>query len=275
MDGLQSGASSIDVEHFVRRHPRGSAEFLHAALRGVVPGVRRVVFGGTNTDLDTATVPEDIWGGDGLIPRPSVAESWEIVSSDANDTSAGTGARTAIVTTLDTNYSEVTQVIILNGLTAVALSGTHRFINSGRVASAGSNGGGVGTLTIRVAGGGAARAYISAEGLLNQAKYTVPAGYTLDLHSILVGVRASGGTESGVFTVVNHNSAGLRTAALRMPLFVAGTNIYRHELAGGRIPLNTLQERNETQIRGTLVTQNNTQMDASVVGLLYQKSLWP
>lgn len=275
MDGLPSGSSDIDVESFVRRNPRGSAEYMHAALRGVIPGVRRVIFGGTNTDLDTASVPEDIWGGDGLIPRPTTAESWEIVSSSANDAAAGIGARTVVLTTLDGSYAEVTQVVTLNGLTAVALAGSHRFINSGRIATAGSNGGGVGTLTIRVAGAGAARAYIGTEGLLNQAKFTVPAGHYLDLHSIIIGVRASGGTESGVFTIVNHNSAGLRTSAVRFPLFVAGANLYRHELAGGLVPINTLQERNETQIRGIIVTQNNTQMDASVIGLMYQRALWP
>lgn len=248
---------------------------MHAALRGVIPGVRRVVFGGTNTDIDVLTQPEDIWGGEGLIPRPASAESWEIVSSSANDTAAGTGARTVALTTLDANYAEVVQTVTLNGLTAVAFTGTHRFANFGRVAAVGSNGAAVGTLTIRVAGGGAARAYIGSEGLLNQAKYTVPAGYSLDLHALLVGVRASGGTESGVFTIVNTNSAGVQSSALRMPLFVAGTNVYRHEIGGGRVPFNTLSEMTETQVRGIIVTQNNTQMDASAVGLLYQRALWP
>ena len=275
MDGLQTGASDVDVEHFVRRYPRGSAEYLHAALRGVIPGVRRVVFGGTNADVDTASVPEDIWGGDGLIPRPAAAESWEIVSSSASDAAAGTGARTVVLTTLDGNYGEVTQTVTLNGITAVALAGTHLRINAGRVATAGSNNGAVGTLTIRVAAAGAARAYIGTEGLLNQAKYTVPAGYSLDLHALVIGVRASGGTESAVFTVINHSAAGLRSAAIRFPLFVAGTNVYRHEVAGGRVPINTITERGETQIRGTLVTQNNTSLDASAIGLLYQRPLWP
>lgn len=74
---------------------------------------------------------------------------------------------------------------------------------------------------------------------------------------------------------INHNSAGLRTAAVRFPLFVAGTNLYRHEIAGGLVPFNTLAERNETQVRGTIATQNNTQMDASTVGLLYDRAIWP
>jgi hypothetical protein len=180
-----------------------------------------------------------------------------------------------VLTTLNSSYAEVTQTVTLNGLTAVALTGTHLRINAGRVATAGSNGGGVGTLTIRVAGGGATRGYIGTEGLLNQAKYTVPVGHHLDLHSLVIGVRASGGTESGVFTIINHNAAGLRTAAVRFPLFVAGTNLYRHEIAGGLVPFNTLAERNETQVRGTIVTQNNTQMDANVIGLLYDTTLWP
>lgn len=261
---------------FVVRHPRGSAEFFAAAIRGAIPGVSRVTFGGFNQDIDTGSTPEDIWGGDGLIPRPSAAESWEIVSSNASDAIGGTGARTVTITTLDGSYAPVTQTVILNGTTAVALSGTHRFLNVGNVATAGSGGAPAGTLTIRVAGGGAARGYIGTDGSLNQAKYTVPNGFTLELHSTVFALRTvSGTTESVIMAFVVTNQAGRSLSSVRFPLAITGANIYRHEIAAGLVPFNRLTARTEVSIRGTLVTANNVVADASTIGLLYDNSLWP
>lgn len=275
MDGLNTGATDFDVERFAKAHPRGTPEFLHAAMRGVLLGVRRVVFAGYNSDIDIATVPEDLWPIGGLIPRPSGNESWEIVSSDANDSSAGTGARTVSLTTLDTNYSETTQTVSLNGLTAVAIPGNCRFINAGRVMTAGSLGATQGTLTIRVAGGGATRAAISTDGFLSQAKFTVPAGYSLDLHALLLGIRTQGGVESALFNLLLTNSAGLSVTAIRFPLFASGVSLYRHEVAGGSVPFVRLAEKTEFNVRGQLVSQNNTILDGSAIGLLYQNSIWP
>lgn len=59
-----------------------------------VPGYRRITALGNNPDVDSAAVPEDIWSGGGAYPWMTGATSLEIVSSSANDTAAGTGART-------------------------------------------------------------------------------------------------------------------------------------------------------------------------------------
>lgn len=139
----------------------GTTGFLHRALSGQVQGVRRVVFSGFNSDVDIGATPEDLFGGTGLIPAPAIPESWEIVSSSVNDTAAGTGARTVSLRTLDGNYDEIVQTVTLNGLTPVALSGTHIRINAGVVLTAGSGLINAGTLTIRVAGAGADRGTIT------------------------------------------------------------------------------------------------------------------
>lgn len=167
---------------------RGTSEFMRLALTGQVPGVTRIVFGGLNNDIDTATLPEDVWGGDGLIPRPAADESWEIVGG-VNDTAAGTGARTVSITTVDNSYATTTQTVTMNGTTAVPLTGQHRFINIGSVLTAGSLGKPSQPLIIRVAGGGAIRGYIGTEGFLNQAKFTVPANFRLELMSTTLGLR--------------------------------------------------------------------------------------
>lgn len=253
----------------------GTNEFLQRALQGRIAGVRRVVFGGFNSDVDTATTPEDIWGGEGLIPRPSSAESLEIVSSDANDTALGTGARTVIIRTLDANYLEVIQTVTLNGTTAVALTGTHIRINEGVVATAGSGGVNAGTLTLRVAGGGASRALITTSGALNQAKYTVPDGHHLDVLSALMSVRTQLGNESAVLSGATINTAGRTLTTVRFTLYAAGTSLFRHEIAGATLPFITLSARNEISWRALQVTQNNTSIEVATLGLLYDDALFP
>lgn len=61
-----------------------------------------------------------------------------VSSTNANDTAAGTGARTVLITGLDENYNDVTESIILNGLTGV--NTTKQFIRvfKVRVTTAGS-----------------------------------------------------------------------------------------------------------------------------------------
>jgi len=257
---------------------RGTSEFFCAAVLGKIPGVRRVVFSGYNPSVNTATTPEDIFPAveTPIIPRQTVAESWEILSNSANDTAAGTGAQTVSITTLNGSYAEVTQTVTLNGLTAVPLTSTHIATNSAVVVTAGSSGNNVGLLTIRVAGGGAGRAYISAgDGILNQCKYTVPAGYSLDLYSALMGLTTSGASQNARFVFVSTNPAGRQINAVRIPLLANGSSLYRHEIAGGLVPYNTLPAKYETSIRIGSVSQNGTQVEASVLGLLYDITLFP
>lgn len=255
----------------------GSPTFLQRVFQGSVTGARRVVFSGFNSDVDIASTPEDIWAGTGLIPAPSVAESWEIVSSSANDTAAGTGARTVQIRTLDANYLEVVQTVALDGITPVALTGTHIRINAGIVLTAGSNATNVGTLTIRVAGAGADRGYISTpEGVLNAAKMTVPDGHHLDLLSVVMSLRTLVvGSESALIAGATINPAGRTLTAVRFGLTANGNSLYRHELAGGTLPFFTLLARNEISWRALAVTQNNTALDVAVLGVLYDENYFP
>lgn len=105
------------------------------------------------------------------------AQSLEIVSDNANDTAAGTGARTVLVQTLDANYAKVNTVVTLNGATPVALPGTHLFFNDAILLTSGSGHVNAGNLTIRVAGGGTNQGYMAAGfGHALNGLFTVPAG---------------------------------------------------------------------------------------------------
>lgn len=103
---------------------------------------------GQNPDVDGE---EDIWGGGGLYtgtPTGS-AETIEVFSSDANDTAAGTGARTVRLLGLDSNFNEITEDVTLNGTTPVET--TQLFTRCPRqyVLTAGSGGTSAGSITMR------------------------------------------------------------------------------------------------------------------------------
>lgn len=258
------------------RYPApGTPEFYYMALRGQIQGVTRQVVSGSNLDIHTATVPEDVWGGDGLIPFPSAGESLEITGG-ATDSSTGTGARTVSITTLDAGYVPTTQVVTLNGTTPVAIPGSHRVINSATVLTTGSGGKPSQPLVIQVAGGGAPRGYVGTEGVLNQARFTVPTGYRLDLHSALLGLRTEGTqAQSVVFTNVTTDPQGRQLAPLRIPVCVGGQNPYVHEIVSGLCPFNSIQAQHTVTTRVTIATSNSTQTDVAILCLLYDTSVWP
>lgn len=164
----------------------------------------------------------------------------------------------------------------MNGTTAVPIAGDCRFINVGTVLTAGSLGKPSQALEIRVASAGATRAYISTDGVLNQAKFTTDATSRLEMHSALIGVRTDGVTQqSAVFSNVVTNQAGRQLAPLRVPIFLGGHNPYRHEVAGGLAPFVAIQPKNEVTQRVIVSTSNNTQFDVSILAFLYDVNIWP
>src|SRR5437870_2567520 len=126
-------------------------QYQYAASAGVFATASRIATLGNNPSIDTGTQPEDVWAGAELgvlngvdhrfIPKAQAAVSMEVVSSNVNDTSAGTGARTALITYLDSAYASKTITLSLNGTTAVALPETVFRINNFLVATAGTYGG--------------------------------------------------------------------------------------------------------------------------------------
>jgi len=91
---------------------------------------------GTNLNIDTWTTPEDIWNGGGLytgFPTWS-AETMEIRSSDSDDTSAWTGARTVKITNLlDWNYNEMPDITITLNWTSWVSLWAQTYLRASRV----------------------------------------------------------------------------------------------------------------------------------------------
>ncbi len=157
----------------------GNRDFLTEVAKGNVNGHSLVRKFGINLDIPNAATYEDVWS-------PSVNKVWqtsdqslEVVSSDADDTSAGTGARTIRVFTLDASHDEAQQDVTMNGTSAVAMTGTHIEAYRAYVLTAGTTETNEGVIDIQVASAGDILAQIPAGyGQTEQAMYIIPNGTT-------------------------------------------------------------------------------------------------
>lgn len=166
--------------------------------RNQIQGHRNVTVFGFNPDVDTTQV--SVWPLPSLITFPSSALQMTVSSTSANDTSAGTGARTVVVQGLDANYNEVTETVTLNGQTPVTMAASLLRVNYAYVATAGSGNSAAGDIYIgtgTVTAGVPATAYDIIKLDYNNTttgSYTVPAGYTAYLSQGLFSTGQAGGS---------------------------------------------------------------------------------
>jgi len=181
-----------------------SEPFELQVARGQITGHKTVFKFGYNNDIKTAK--ETIWEQGGLYSYPPSATVMTISSSSANDTAAGTGARTVEVFGLDGDFNEINEVVTLNGQTPVNTTKSYFRINRGIVRSAGSGGANAGTIyagTGTVTTGVPANIYLSINGdgdnQTLMGLWTVPAGYT----AFLTKMSLSTGTSTQTPAILN------------------------------------------------------------------------
>lgn len=219
----------------------GSPTLWEKAAYGAIPGVQLVNIQGWNPAITTTF--EAVWGESAAyVPQTAALSSPYCASNSANDTSAGTGARTISVTGLDTSFARFTETVTMNGTSSVSLATTAiLFIDKITVLTAGSglvnagiiqcgtgaNTGGDPAVTHQYLGVSSETAVPAAGagyGNVSQSfMYGVPAGYTMLCRNIQCGsvfATAAAGHEcvidgftnaTGVmkryFIQMNHNSA--------------------------------------------------------------------
>lgn len=187
--------------------------------RGQIDGHSTVIIFGYNPDVDTSE--ETIWPDGGLIPHPTAASVLKISSSDTNDTSAGTGARTVYIEGVNGSFAIVSETVILNGQTAVNTTNSYLYVNRFYVATVGSGGANAGNInagTGTVTSGVPAVLYdIIAIGYNQRTTghYCVPAGFTgyMTEGSISAG-QASGSTAVTAFLKQHGTDNILRVGAV-------------------------------------------------------------
>jgi len=166
--------------------------------RGQIQGHRNVTVFGFNPDVDTTQV--SVWPLPSLITFPASAIQMTVSSTSANDTSAGTGARTIVVQGLDANYNEVSETVIMNGQTAVTMTNALLRVNYVYVATAGSGNGAAGDIYIgtgTVTTGVPATVYDIIKfdyNVTTTGSYTIPAGYTGYVSQGLFSAGQAGGS---------------------------------------------------------------------------------
>lgn len=180
--------------------------------RGQITGHLSFSVFGYNPDVDTSE--ESIWPDGGTVPHPTTASVLSIVSTDAEDTSNGTGARTVYIEGLDGNYNVVSETVVLSGTTPVNTVNTYLYVNQLYVATAGTGGANAGEITAKV---DSTLYDLIAVGYNNRttAHYCVPAGYTAYLVSgIITAGQASGSTSITAFLKQHGPDGILRVGAV-------------------------------------------------------------
>ena len=129
---------------------------------------------GNNLDVDSNTTPEDCWSVGGVYVFPSSAATVTVSSDDADDTSAGTGARTVQIYGLDANFEQIDETLTMNGVTGVTSSNSYLRVFRMKVITAGTTETNEGTIST-VHGATTVAEIPAGKGQTLMAVYTTPA----------------------------------------------------------------------------------------------------
>ena len=177
--------------------------------RGQITGHSVVHVFGHNPDVDTTEVT--IWPALGLLVHPAAPTIMKISSSSADDTSAGTGARTVYILGINGTGGYVSETVTLNGQTAVNTVHEYDAIETMSVTSVGSGGVNAGII---YAGTGTVTAGVPAvpysaigvgDNLSLVGHWSCPVGYT--------GYLVSGSITSGTSNANQYITARLKLRA--------------------------------------------------------------
>lgn len=237
---------------------------------------RRVTSLGQVSIATGGIAANDIWTGAGIYPWLTTATLLEAVSASANDTAAGTGARTIVINALDGNYKEVAIPVTMNGTTAVAISTPILRINSVIVATNGTGRRNAGQITIRDAGGGTARAYIPVASpvdltpaMSKQSAFTVPVGHTLLIENIDLEINnSSGGGTRGCDAMLYFAGSNANTP-IRLPRTMTTSDVISKAL-DPRTPV-PVAEKTDFLIRCSYTSADAMLISGSMEGWLFRR----
>ncbi len=144
------GSSGLNSKVITSGGGIASTPFKLAVPQGLIPGTIGRGRSGSNSTIDAT--PEDIWNVGGQLSYLTSAETLEIVSSDANDTSAGSGAQTILLRGLDGNFDEISETIIMDGLTDVTSANSYLRLHNMTTITGGATGFNEGVITATATG---------------------------------------------------------------------------------------------------------------------------
>lgn len=180
---------------------------------------------------------------------------WEDVSTDANDTAAGSGARTVQIFGLDENFQQASEIITLSGLTPAVSTGLFSRVHSANVQSSGSSNAAynAGTLTVShsTTTANVFLTILPGRNQSNAAVFTIPSEKRGIVTRIAVEVdRANTSSVDGVLWTREFG----KSPRLRRPFTASNTSSWQEKPYGGL----TLPAQTDLSLRVTSCTANNT-----------------
>ncbi len=183
-----------------------------------------------------------IWEPGGAYNWLVAADLMKVASSDANDTAAGTGARTVEITGLSATWGEQTVTVILNGVTPVLTAVQFLRVNSVKVLTAGSGGKNAGAITVKNQADVLVGQIAIGDNVAAQANFTVPIGRTA--HVVRVQANATVTDRTRIRLMAREPNAVFRPVA---DFEIAGTTY--EQMAPGAVSLPAMTDIVLTGIR--------------------------
>ncbi|MBT7542476.1 MAG: hypothetical protein HN613_00195 [Gammaproteobacteria bacterium] len=228
-------------------------DFYFQASSGEIRGLQAVNKFGSNPDVDIASTPETIWSSGGLYTFPASGGSISVVSSSANDTAAGTGARTIVVEGVDENYIEITETFTMNGVAPV-ISSRNTWFRAYRayVASAGTGEVNAGETTITL--GAITLATIPVDlGQTQMAVFTIPQdkkGYIMSVTGSILRTGTNRSSNIGLYCRGN----GVKRLRYEFTVETTGATTFTKHF---KSPI-VIDEKTDIYLNAVDVSSNNT-----------------
>lgn len=174
------------------------------AIKGTIDGLSHTHIFGSASELPLTMTT--MWPHDADHVFPTAATVMTLSSTDAADTSAGTGGQTIIVTGLLSDGTEATEIVSLNGITGVSTTNSYLRINDLEVDDVGTGEKNAGTIYIgtgTITAGEPAVVYGLIElgaGKAHSAIYSVPLGWDAYIMSYSANSSSNKSVEVELYT---------------------------------------------------------------------------
>lgn len=237
--------------------------------KGAVPGAAIITRLGENTAIADVNFV-DISAIEANLIYLNSAETMDIVSTDANDTVAGSGAQLLLITGLDDNYDAIAEIIALDGLTPVTTTLSFLRIDIMFVVDVGVLGGtNTGVITATASTALTTQSVMPIDKSISiSTLFTVPRGHTLFID--LIGASLGKGNDAQVGVFIRPFS-GIFTDpfvnAVTFNVFEQETSVDAPEIPFG--------EKSEFALRATRASGGPITVVGSLVAVLYDNRNLP
>lgn len=249
-------------------------DFSVQASQGFVQGVTTRLQTGYNPEIDSGTVPEDIWVGGGIWLAPTAPRIHNITSTSAADSGIGTGAQTIRVTGLPSwDETEISEIITLNGITAVPTVNAYVMINRMRVETVGTGLANAGDIVATALVDATVTSVIGAgDGESSQSMYGIPSTQDFHFTSFAAWLVETGGSANEIrlqaaFKLRADDPSSPFIDALELGVFGQGTSYMPFSID----PPANMEGPAIVKVRCLQVSANNAGIGAGFNGYLIDK----